>query len=306
MVYNSTPDTNTTKSHGVVYNSERSIGGIHYYTPDGMKSQGAEENNKRVRFILDRRDSAKSETPVLIVDLDSAKSETTLSKYGKRSEEPSKSDLEKAARDEKREKEHLIREQKALERAQREEAKEKERQEKNGYLVSIAGADVDFMSQGIKKPSLSLQDKIWLDKAQYYFVNAKENGVRVGSAPSYTTYEILEALWATAAQYNINPKRFLVQLYTESRFNPKTVGQAGERGIGQFKESTAKSMGFDWELIKGGDATYPYQAMAAARYVQMVGESAYNSVGTTGHRYSSKINRRLQQINDTEMPNNPS
>ena len=141
--------------------------------------------------------------------------------------------------------------------------------------------------------------------AQYYFVNAKENGVRVGSAPGYTTYEILEALWASATQYNINPKRFLVQLYTESRFNPKTVGQAGERGIGQFKESTAKSMGFNWELIKGGDATYPYQAMAAARYVQMVGESAYNSVGPVGHRYSSKINRRLQQINDTEVPNNP-
>jgi hypothetical protein len=162
------------------------------------------------------------------------------------------------------------------------------------------------MEQNIRKPNLSLQDKIWLDKAQYYFVNAKENGIRVGSAPVYTTYEMLEALWATAAQYNINPKRFLVQLYTESRFNPKMVGQAGERGIGQFKESTAKSMGFDWELIKGGDATYPYQAMAAARYVQMVGESAYNSVGPVGHRYSSKINRRLQQINDTEIPNNPS
>jgi len=158
------------------------------------------------------------------------------------------------------------------------------------------------VEQGIKKPNLSIQDKIWIEKAQYYFINAKENGVRVGSAPIYTTYDVLEALWATALNYEINPKRFLVQIYTESRFNPNMEGQAGERGIGQFKESTAKSMGFDWDLIKGGEKTYAYQAMAAARYVQSVGESAYNSAGKVGQRYSAKINRRLQDINDTDIP----
>jgi hypothetical protein len=286
MVYNAPADTNTVKPHGIIYNSEKSIGGIHYYSPDETEAQ--DKTNKKVRFSVEKNKNSKTETPVLIIDSDPLKPESTVSKYGKK------------------EKERLLKEQKALEKAQKEQEKDEIAQEKNGYVVNIAGTEVNFMEQNIRKPNLSLQDKIWLDKAQYYFVNAKENGIRVGSAPGYTTYEMLEALWATAAQYNINPKRFLVQLYTESRFNPKTVGLAGERGIGQFKESTAKSMGFDWELIKGGDATYPYQAMAAARYVQMVGESAYNSVGPVGHRYSSKINRRLQQINDTEIPNNPS
>ena len=286
MVYNAPADTNTVKPHGIIYNSEKSIGGIHYYSPDETEAQ--DKTNKKVRFSVEKNKNSKTETPVLIINSDPLKPESTVSKSGKK------------------EKERLLKEQKALDKAQKEQEKDEIAQEKNGYVVNIAGTEVNFMEQNIRKPNLSLQDKIWLDKAQYYFVNAKENGIRVGSAPGYTTYEMLEALWATAAQYNINPKRFLVQLDTESRFNPKTVGLAGERGIGQFKESTAKSMGFDWELIKGGDATYPYQAMAAARYVQMVGESAYNSVGPVGHRYSSKINRRLQQINDTEIPNNPS
>lgn len=279
MVYNAPADTNTVKPHGIIYNSEKSIGGIRYYSPDDIEAR--DKTNKKIRFSVEKNKNSKTETPVLIVDSDPLKPESTLSKYGKK-------------------------EQKALEKAQKEKEKDEISQDKNAYVVNVAGTEVNFMEQNIRTPNLSLQDKIWLDKAQYYFINAKENGIRVGSAPVYTTYEILEALWATAVQYSINPKRFLVQLYTESRFNPKTIGQAGERGIGQFKESTAKSMGFDWELIKGGDATYPYQAMAAARYVQMVGESAYNSVGAVGHRYSSKINRRLQQINDTEIPNNPS
>jgi hypothetical protein len=301
MVYNAPADTNTVKPHGIIYNSEKSIGGIHYYNPDETEAQN--KTNKKVRFSVAKNKNSKTETPVLIIDSDPLKPENTVSKYGKKEEAP-KSWRE--LREEKKEKERLLKEQKALEKAQKEQEKNEIAQEKNAYVVNIAGTEVNFMEQNIRKPNLSLQDKIWLDKAQYYFVNAKENGIRVGSAPVYTTYEILEALWATATQYNINPKRFLVQLYTESRFNPKTVGLAGERGIGQFKESTAKSLGFNWELIKGGDATYPYQAMAAARYVQMVGESAYNSAGTVGHRYSSKINRRLQQINDTEIPNNPS
>ena len=302
MVYNAPADTNTAKPHGIIYNSEKSIGGIHYYSPDEFEAR--DKTNKKVRFSVEKNKNSKTETPVLIVDSDPLKPESTLSKYGKKEEEAPKSWRE--LREEKKEKERLLKEQKALEKAQKEQEKDEIAQEKNAYVVNIAGTEVNFMEQNIRKPNLSLQDKIWLDKAQYYFINAKENGIRVGSAPGYTTYEALEALWATAMQYNINPKRFLVQLYTESRFDPKTVGQAGERGIGQFKESTAKSMGFNWELIKGGDATYPYQAMAAARYVQMVGESAYNSVGAVGHRYSSKINRRLQQINDTEIPNNPS
>ena len=302
MVYNAPADTNTAKPHGIIYNSEKSIGGIHYYSPDDVEAQ--DKTNKKVRFSVEKNKNSKTETPVLIVDSDPLKPESTLSKYGKKEEEAPKSWRE--LREEKKEKERLLKEQKALEKAQKEQEKDEIAQEKNAYVVNIAGTEVNFMEQNIRKPNLSLQDKIWLDKAQYYFINAKENGIRVGSAPGYTTYEALEALWATAMQYNINPKRFLVQLYTESRFDPKTVGQAGERGIGQFKESTAKSMGFNWELIKGGDATYPYQAMAAARYVQMVGESAYNSVGAVGYRYSSKINRRLQQINDTEIPNNPS
>ena len=170
------------------------------------------------------------------------------------------------------------------------------------YTISIMGSSTNFGAFGIKKPDLSRQDQLWLEKAQYYFINAEEKGIRVGSAAGYTTREILEALWATAVHEGINPKRFLVQLYTESRFNPNQVGKAGERGLGQFKKSTANFHKFNWDLLKGGNDTYAYQARSSAKFVKMVGESAYNSVGPKGKRYSSKINRRLMQINKTEIP----
>ncbi len=170
-------------------------------------------------------------------------------------------------------------------------------------IVFVGKSEVNFSALGIKKPNLSKQDKIWLDKAQYYFINAEERGIRVGSAAMYTTKEILEALWATAEHAGINPKRFLVQLYTESRFNPNLVGKAGERGLGQFKKSTAKFHNYNWDLLKGGNDTFAYQAKASASFVKMVGESAYNSAGPVGKRYSGKINRRLRDINQTDIPN---
>jgi len=267
MVYNIPADNPPQRSYGVIYNSEISIGGINYYNPEAEMDKSA----KPLRFSLEKDKTTKEDVPVLILDSDPLKPEAAVSKYGKKEDSSKKLS----------EKEDLI---------------------ANTYIVNIAGTEVNFVEQGIKKPNLSIQDKIWIEKAQYYFINAKENGVRVGSAPIYTTYDVLEALWATALNYEINPKRFLVQIYTESRFNPNMEGQAGERGIGQFKESTAKSMGFDWDLIKGGEKTYAYQAMAAARYVQSVGESAYNSAGKVGQRYSAKINRRLQDINDPDIP----
>ena len=177
------------------------------------------------------------------------------------------------------------------------------RHHSHDLVVDVGNTKVNFTSQGIKKPHLSKQERIWLDKAQYYFINAEEKGIRIGSAAIYTTKEILEALWATAEHVGINPKRFLVQLYTESRFNPNLVGKAGERGLGQFKESTAKYHKYNWDLLKGGNRTYAYQAKTSASFVKLVGESAYNSAGPKGRKYSSKINKRLQAINQMTIPN---
>ena len=112
MVYNAPADTNTAKRHGIIYNSEKSIGGIHYYNPDDVEAQ--DKTNKKVRFSVEKNKNSKTETPVLIIDSDPLKPESTVSKYGKKEEAP-KSWRE--LREEKKEKERLLKEQKALEKS---------------------------------------------------------------------------------------------------------------------------------------------------------------------------------------------
>jgi Transglycosylase SLT domain len=168
------------------------------------------------------------------------------------------------------------------------------------YKINIQGKEVNFSNYGIKKSSLTIDEKRWLAKAQNYFITAKEDGIRIGSAEDFTTMEILEALWSTAEHVGTDPKRFIVQVYNESRFNPNARGQAGERGIGQFMENTAKSYGYDWTAMNDGIEGFAYQALASADFVKKVGEIAYNGSGEQAEKYQKKINHRLDRIADAE------
>lgn len=168
------------------------------------------------------------------------------------------------------------------------------------YKINIQGKEVNFSSYGIKKSILTINDRRWLAKAQNYFITAKEDGVRIGSAEDFTSMEILEALWSTAEHAGTDPKRFIVQIYNESRFNPSARGQAGERGIGQFMEATAKSYGYDWNAMNDGIEGFAYQALAAADFVKKVGEVAYNGTGEQAEKYQKKINHRLEKIADAD------
>ena len=168
------------------------------------------------------------------------------------------------------------------------------------YKITIQGKEVNFSNYGIKKSSISIDDRRWLAKAQNYFITAKEDGVRIGSAEDFTTMEILEALWSTAEHAGTDPKRFIVQIYNESRFNPSARGQAGERGIGQFMEATAKSYGYDWSAMNDGIEGFAYQALASADFVKKVGEVAYNGTGEQAEKYQKKINHRLEKIADAD------
>jgi hypothetical protein len=168
------------------------------------------------------------------------------------------------------------------------------------YKINIQGKEVNFSNYGIKKSSLTIDEKRWLAKAQNYFITAKEDGIRIGSAEDFTTMEILEALWSTAEHVGTDPKRFIVQVYNESRFNPNARGQAGERGIGQFMENTAKSYGYDWTAMNDGIEGFAYQALASADFVKKVGEIAYNGSGEQAEKYQEKINHRLDRIADAE------
>ena len=141
MVYNAPADTNTAKRHGIIYNSEKSIGGIHYYNPDDVEAQ--DKTNKKVRFSVEKNKNSKTETPVLIIDSDPLKPESTVSKYGKKEEAP-KSWRE--LREEKKEKERLLKEQKALEKAQKEQEKDEIAQEKNAYVVQYRDWETDRKS----------------------------------------------------------------------------------------------------------------------------------------------------------------
>lgn len=170
------------------------------------------------------------------------------------------------------------------------------------FLVKIQKQTVDFAKEGIKPAELSYTDREWLRKAAYYFVNAKEGGKKIGSAAAYTSPEILHALWSTAKEKGIDPKRFLVQIFNETRFNPNLTGKAGEKGLGQFKHSTAKSLGYSWSKMKGGIATYAYQAKCSAEYVAKVGEQTYNGRGYKAKRYVTRIDKHLKRIEKLDLP----
>lgn len=166
------------------------------------------------------------------------------------------------------------------------------------YIVNIGGVAVNFTQMGVDQIALNHGDKEWLAKAQHYFIKAREDGRAIGSAESYTTTEILEALWSTATRVGIDPKRFIVQIYNESRFNPYVEGAAGERGIGQFKESTAKMCGYSWDMMTAGIEGFAYQARASAEFVKRVGEIAYNGSGDKALQYQDKIGMRLEAISN--------
>ncbi len=165
------------------------------------------------------------------------------------------------------------------------------------YIIEIQGKKVNFSQEGIERPELSKADQRWLSKAQNYFLSAKERNKRIGSAQDFTKMEILEALWATAKTEEIDPKRFIVQIYNESRFNPYAKGQSGERGIGQFKKTTAKQYDYDWSKISSGIEGFAYQAKVSANFVRQVGEVAYNGKGKRAKKYKNKISTRIAMIN---------
>ena len=168
--------------------------------------------------------------------------------------------------------------------------------ESEEYIINIAGTPVSFSKLGIDRTYLSPENKRWLIKAQNYFIKAKEDGRAIGSAEEYTSIDILEGLWSVAESVGVDPRRFIVQLYNESRFNPYAQGDAGERGIGQFKKMTAQHYGYNWDTMTAGIDSYAYQAKAAAEYVRAVGEIAYNGGGEHAERYQDLIDDRLQNI----------
>lgn len=177
----------------------------------------------------------------------------------------------------------------------------KAKDDNSKFLIQVVDREVDFAQLGIQPAKLSRSDEKWLQKAQYYFINAKENGRKIGSAEVYTSPDILYALWSTAEHVGIDPKRFLVQVYNESRFNPNVRGKAGERGIGQFKHGTAKMLGYDWSKMKGGHKTFAYQALASAEFVKSVGEMKYNGAGRRSEKYVDLISKRLKSIERTKV-----
>ena len=167
------------------------------------------------------------------------------------------------------------------------------------YVIELNGILVDFSAEGINKPSLNEEDRTWLLKARKYFLEARdEQNRKIGSAEAYTSMELLEALWATAIQVGVDPKRFLVQVYNESRFNPHARGQAGERGIGQFMRETVRALDLDWGRMSAGEETLAYQARCAAEFVKNVGESRYNGGNP---EYVRLISSRLGAISRTRV-----
>lgn len=310
--------------HGIIYNSNRPIGGVRYYQAEKRVTNTEDENGKSKTIVYIKtnpepihrikmlRDNAKTE------DLNSAAlEEETLSLISSKLKDiPNeikpklKAELLPTIQEEYQEQE-LIAIQKqidaeTIENSPRAELNETIEEKKtinyasgyDDYIVSIAGAAINFSRIGVEQAPINNQDREWLAKAQHYFIKAKEDGRAIGSAETYTTMDILEALWATAYTVGVDPKRFIVQIYNESRFNPYVEGAAGERGIGQFKEATAKMCGYSWDMMTAGVEGFAYQARASAEFVKRVGEIAYNGSGDKALEYQDRIALRLEAILD--------
>ena len=318
---------NSEKAKGIIYNSKKAIGGIYYQdeTKRPVKVTQDPVTGKERAFVEIEQRFAQREEDFI------QKNKAEIKKIGEEfSEENFRGDIDKKdeilaekineleeerIRFEKRlerQKQRAMRrlqlklsrehERKVKELAEENEKLKKELAEKESkkqdYTVTIVGHKVDFGKEGIKRADFSRRDRDWLAKAQNYFITAQEKGRRVGSAEAYTSMEALEALWSTAEQVGIDPKRFIVQIYNETRFNPNAHGAAGERGIGQFKKTTAQLYGYDWYKMRSGFDGYAYQARAAAEFVKKVGELAYNGGGSQARRYRDKINKRIEHIDN--------
>jgi hypothetical protein len=319
---------NSERAKGVIYNSSKAIGGI-YYKDERISPVKIEKNpttgrkqafveiekqfaRKEKVFIKDNQsqinkigekysenfddDSIRKEE-LIAEKIEELKDERT--RFEKRLLKQKQRAVTRLQRQLKRNHEKEIRE---VVRARQEELKELAKLEdetKKNYVITIQDQEIDFGKQDIKKADLNWQDKDWLAKAQNHFITTKQNGRRVGSAEEFTSMETLEALWSTAIHVGIDPKRFIVQIYNETRFNPNARGAAGERGIGQFKKATAQHHGYDWNIMTSGMSGYAYQAKAAAEFVQKVGEIAYNGGGKQARNYRDRINNRIHDISNS-------
>ena len=305
---------NSDRARGIIYNSKKPIGGI-YYQDDRTRPVRIEQDptsGRKQAFVEIEEKFAQREKEFL------KENHAEIKKIGERYSDKYENNIkrrqeiiaEKIAeledernrfemRLEKQKQRAMRRLQRKITRQQdrdvREVAQTRNKRSKN-YVVSIHGHRVNFSKQGIKRADLSAADRAWLAKAQNYFITAREKGRRIGSAEEYTSMEALEALWSTAEHVGIDPKRFIVQIYNETRFNPDARGAAGERGIGQFKKTTAELYGYDWGTMKSGMRGYAYQAKAAAEFVKKVGELSYNGGGAQARRYRERINRRIRNI----------
>jgi|GEM_PF-3387630 len=152
------------------------------------------------------------------------------------------------------------------------------------YVVRWGATEVDFSAYGVKPVALSESDKKWLEKAEEYFVGLRsvKTGKVVGSSRRYTNQETLRALWAVAVNAGICPKRFVAQIFKETRFDPTQVGNDGERGLGQFMQMTARERGLDWKKLSAGEKEAAYQLVESAKFKSLVGEVRYN--GSVAYR----------------------
>lgn len=298
--------TSSEVDNGIFYNSQKPIGGIRYYA----RANGSvivDKIAKQVVVNLDKKQkrfSRELEEEPIAEKVAEAKEIITLASVH--------NELIEKQRTEQFKKEQADREEKRLaeiSEKQKEDAANSEKvishYQKAGvnyrapYLVSVNGTKVNFSDHGISRPSLSRRERAWLAKAQKYFITARDHrGKLVGSAKEYTSIDALEALWATAEHTGVDPKRFIVQMYNETRFNPNLRGKAGERGLGQFKRTTAQMLGYDWRQMLNGEEGYAYQARCAAEFVRKVGESKYNGGNPA---YVQSIDKKLEAIDDVSV-----
>lgn len=286
---------NTNNLYGVHYNSPQPIGGIRYYNPDEKPVQANPKTGKTTVTIAAPKPQLPSNNRITKTP-EPKKVSISQTKIKKVTYADLKEEIQGNSF---KETEELITKENIKEELEREQEAEEESKRTKDYIVTIQGTQVNFNELGIKKRRLSRGDRKWLRKAQNYFLTVEEDGIKIGSAESYTSMEILEALWRTAEEVDLDPKRFIVQMYNETRFNPNLVGRAGERGLGQFKKTTAEYHGYDWKQMINGHSGYAYQAKAAAEFVKQVGEVAYNG-GSNGkaNKYQDKISKRIDKIDD--------
>ena len=109
---------------------------------------------------------------------------------------------------------------------------------------------------------------------------------------------IAAAIITSATLHQVDPYLIMAQMEIESHFNPQAVGAAGERGLMQIRQKTAKDLGLSWEnahdILLNVEAGTRYMATHLRKYGDT--ERALSRYNGGSKQYAAAVKARYLAI----------